>query len=233
MNYYLYLDEPEIESLYAQTIEKLNIPGKAKLEKAFSGRPSVLLRFKNMMNKLLRRTDVECSNNVTDSLVRPRISKHVLTIDRKLGDLITSVPKLGRPIFFDTLSDAIREAKRSRHKVFVSIHDKFEAPQFYPGSGGADDVNAQGYLILDKRRAGIYDSRDDYYRGPQMYVSAVANWSKLPRSARSMPYSTDASILLTDFGRFGFAGHDVPLHIFGTLTANTDYCQVKPYAIWF
>jgi hypothetical protein len=159
MNYYLYLDEPEIESLYAQTIEKLNIPGKAKLEKAFSGRPSVLLRFKNMMNKLLRRTDVECSNNVTDSLVRPRKSKHVLTIDRKLGDLITSVTKLGKPMFFDTLSDAIREAKRSRHKVFVSIHDEFEAPQFYPGSGGADDVNAQGYLILDKRRAGIYDSR--------------------------------------------------------------------------
>jgi hypothetical protein len=62
-------------------------------------------------------------------------------------------------MFFDTLSDAIREAKRSRHKVFVSIHDEFEAPQFYPGSGGADDVNAQGYLILDKRRAGIYDSR--------------------------------------------------------------------------
>jgi hypothetical protein len=30
----------------------------------------------------------------------------------------------------------------------------------------------------------------------------------------------------------GFAGRNVPLSVFGTLTGTSDYLQIKPFAIW-
>ena len=110
--------------------------------------------------------------------------------------------------------------------VFIDIRDRFNAPQFYGGAQGAASVNADGYLLLEKGGAADYCDQDDYYKRSTAEVKLSASVNKT-RGGNIMGATSHEAVYLR-----GFAGRQIPLNVFGSLSGTPDYLQIKPFAIW-
>lgn len=229
LNEYLYLDKLGIESLYVQTVEQLEIEHTSTLESTIKGKARITATIKNALIKLLGGPDLEGGGEVSGSRRRVQEARSMLTIEHKLNDLLAFLKDIGEPAMFSSLRKATEHVNERETKVFVSIKDRFDAPQFLSGVSGAVNVNSVGYVLFEKwGPAGRYDFSDDYYKNPQIQLAMVANVDKFPRSEGCMePMGHDARF----FG--GFLGANIPLGVFGSLCRVADSYHIKPYAIWF
>ncbi len=81
--------------------------------------------------------------------------------------------------------------------------------------------------MLELSGSGRYCERVDYNRKPSRIVTLSASVLKMPASARGMAASGHDAIFLR-----GFDDRDIPIGVFGVLTATPNLYQIKPYAIW-
>ncbi len=224
---YIYLDASGIEGLYAQTVERLEVEYSSSIEKALSGKVGAVARFKNLLIKALGGPEIEISGEISGSRKAIGQSKQKSTAEQTLQKLLATLTPLGEPAIFSELLKAAHFADTNQATVFLKIECEFNAPQFSFG-GGVDAVNSEGYLILEKGGPGDHDYRDDYYR--QLLdrpVTLSASILKMPNSSGGMSRAGHDAMLFR-----GFGGRNVPLGLFGSLTATPSYYQIKPYAIW-
>lgn len=227
LNEYLYLDKPGIESLYVQTVEQLEIEHASILESTIEGKASITATIKNALIKLLGGPDLEGGGELSGSRKRIQEARSTFTIEHKLNNLLTFLKNIREPVLFTSLRKATEHVNETGKKVFVSIEDRFDAPQFISGVSGAVTVNSVGYVLFEKGRLGNYDFSDDYYKNPHVQLAMVANIDKFMRSEGCMtPMGHDARFL------GGFRGANIPLGVFGSLCVAADSYQIKPYAIW-
>jgi hypothetical protein len=224
----IYFDEHGIETLHAQTVNRLEIERSTTLEKAVAGKAGATARLKNLLLKALGGPEFEITGEVSGSRKRTEQSKEAYAVEQKLADLMAALQRVGKPVWFSDLGEASRYVDSSQTSAFVRIDDTFNAPQFYSGNGSTS-VNNEGYLILEKCRAGEYEYRDDYYKlkKPSRLVTISASILKMPTSSRGMAPSGHDAIFFR-----GFGGREIPLGLFGSMTATPKYFQIKPYAIW-
>lgn len=224
---YIYLDEGGIESLYAQSVDFLEVEKTTTLEQTVAAKAGTALRFKNFVLKLLGGPELEASIELAGERKRSTQSKQVRTIEQKLQDLISSLKKFNDSVLFTTLVGAEKATRSNGKSVFILVEDRFDAPQFW-ASDGVDQVNSSAYLNLQKGTSGDYNDRDDYYRTQlQSPLTLVAAVEKLRRSSQGMRYTGHDAIFFR-----GYIGKGVPLGVFGRFISTPSYCQIKPYAIW-
>jgi len=113
----------------------------------------------------------------------------------------------GSGYYFTNLGDASRSLPAAGKAVFINIEDRFNAPQFYGAALGADSVNAEGYLLLEKGGAADYHYGDDYYRQSTAPVKLVASIKKM-RTGGPMSMTSHEAVYIR-----GFAGRNVPLSV--------------------
>ena len=224
---YIYLDAAGIESLLAQTTEWLETERSTAVESTGTGRVGVTGRLKSFILKAVGGPELEVDAEIGASQKNIQQGKQLQAPEQKLAIVISGLEKIGKPILFSDLVEASRAADGSGESVFVNVREQFNAPQFQPHRGiGA--VNQDGYLLLELGTAGAYRYGDDYYKKPNRVVTLSANISKMPTSARGMSGTGHDAVFFR-----GFNGRDVPLGVFGILTATPNYYQIKPYAIWW
>jgi hypothetical protein len=221
---YIYLDGPGIESLYAQTVERTETERSNSVERTVGGRGGAAIRLKSLLLKALGGPEVEVTGEVSGSRKRTEQFKHTYVVEQKLADLVTELRRIGVPALFTDLGEASRHADSAGKSVYVDVRERFNAPQFYVGDG-VGTVNNDGYLILEKGDSVDYEYRDVYFKRPSRIVTVSASILKMPMSSRGMARAGHDSILFR-------GGRDVPLGLFGAMTATPSCFQIKPYAIW-
>jgi hypothetical protein len=223
---YIYLDGPGIESLYAQVVDAVETSRTTTIQKGTATKVGAGLRLKNFLVKVLSGLEGEVSAEVTGSRARVEQSTRVQTVEHRLEGVLDFLGKSGEGYFFTSLGEAGQHLQTADGPVFINIRDTFNAPQFYGGALGADSVNADGYLLLEKGGAGDYCYGDDYYKQPTAVVKLSASLKKM-RAGGSMGVTSHEAVFIR-----GFAGRHVPLCVFGTLSGTSEYLQIKPFAIW-
>jgi hypothetical protein len=222
-NYY-YLDQDGIHSLYAQTVANVEVERSVSVEKSVAGKAGVGAKLKNLLLKAIIGTDFEVNAEVSGSRKSMEHSKRVVRVENELAALLKALQDSGDPVFFSRLSDAARKIGNSSAKAFISVEDRFNAPQFQGGAGGRSVIE-DGYLVLTKGMGGDYDHRDGYYKNPQIPVLLHAGVDKM----RSGCFRGSAHLALHLRGN---SGQEVPFRVFGAMTYTSAYFQIKPFAIW-
>jgi hypothetical protein len=223
---YIYLDHQGIESLYAQIVDSIETSRVKTTQKRVGTKGRVGGRLKNVLVKMLSGLEGELSAEVEGSQTHIEQSTSMHAVEQKLNRVLISLRDSGRGYFFANLSDAALRVQDSDESVFISIRDKFNAPQFYGNCVGVDGVNTDGHLLLEKGGVLDYTDNDNYYRQPAKLVKLSASITKM-RGGGMMGATSHEAIFLR-----GFGGRGVPLGIFGKLSDSSDYLQIKPFAIW-
>jgi hypothetical protein len=220
------MDRPGIESLYAQIVDNVETSRVTRAQKGASAKGRAGLQLRNLLIKLLSGVECEVSAEVEGSRMYTEESTSVQAIEHKLSKVLAFLAESGDDIFFTDLGNAIRRVRSVGEPVYISVRDKFNAPQFYGCGPGTDIVNTAGHLLLEKGGAMDHDDGDNYYKSPAELVKLSAGIEKMRGSGRMGAASHEAIFLR------GHQGRHVPLGVFGTLFSAFDYFQIKPYAIW-
>jgi len=222
-NFY-YLDQEGIHSLYAQCVARLEVERSTTIEKTIAGKAGIGAKLKNLLLKAIAGTDFEVNGEVSGSRKSLEQSKQVVRVENELAGLLKVLEHAGEPTFFTTLSAAARRVRQSSSKVFISVEDRFNAPQFRADSSGGS-VITDGFLALEIGVGDDYDYRDDYYKNIQIPVVLRAGVDKMPTGCfeRSSHLATYIK---------GHRGSHFPLRVFGAMMHTPAYFQIKPYAIW-
>jgi hypothetical protein len=222
---YVYLDEQGIQSLYAQTVQRLEVEHSTTIERALGGKAGGAARFRNLLLKVLGGPELELTGELSGSRRRTEQSRNTQTVEQKLDSLLDALRQIRETaLFFSDLRDAATHLEHPRTSVFVRIEDDFDAPQFI-GGNGSESVNEAGYLILQKGGPGHYNYGDDYYRDPSLPIKLHASVSKM--SGGGMAGSSHLAVYFR-----GFNGREIPLGVFGAMAKTPAYFHIKPYAIW-
>jgi len=223
---YIYLDGPGIESLYAQIVDDIETSRVKTTQKGVSAKVGAGLRLKNFLMSLVSGIEGEVTGEVSGSGSMTDQSTSMLAVEHKLARIRTFLSDKAKNMFFTGLGEASRHLQTVEGPVFVDIRDRFNAPQFYGGAQGVASVNADGYLLLEKGGAADYSHQDDYYKRTTEELRLSASLSKM-RGGSIMGASSHEAVYLR-----GFAGRQIPLSVFGSLSGTSDYLHIKPFAIW-
>ncbi|HLY59540.1 MAG TPA: hypothetical protein VKV95_02125 [Terriglobia bacterium] len=223
---YIYLDEQGIESLYAQTVEMVEIERSKTTEKTVEGKLSGTARLKNLVLKALGGPEVELTGEISGARSRTEHSKHEFTVENKLAALLEVFRQIGTPIFVQNLGEAARHVDRAKNRIYFRVEEKFDAPQFFAGEG-AISVNKSGYLILEKACVGENNPRDDYFKDAPRPLVLSASVKKMRTFEGQMAITGHDAIYFR-----GYGGRRIPLGVFGIMTPTPSYFHIKPYAIW-
>ena len=220
---YLYLDDDGIESLYAQTTDRVEV----ELTSSHSneGRGGIKLKagFGNLLTTLLGVK--EASAETTLETVRGQIeaAKARLSIEHKLRRLTEFLSARNECI--GELLTALEKAELGR-PIFVQVESKFDAPDFLPGGGGPAAINSSGAMVF--RIGDHYDPSDQYFKRPHVDLVMTASLKKFPRLKEGMGGTSHEAVFFR-----GFGGKNISLGVFGYLIRlNSKAYQIKPYAIW-
>ena len=223
---YLYLDEPGIGSLYAQTVDRLEIERLTTIEKAMTGKAGATARLKSVLLKALGGPELDISGELSGSRKRTEQSKHARTVEHKLASLIEVLQRIGEPVFFSDLGEAARRLERAGTRAYIRVEETFNAPQFFVGDG-TTSVNESGYLILEKGGSDDYDDNDGYFRKPMRPITLSAGVGRMLTACGRIGNTGHVAMLFR-----GYSGRRIPLGVFGITSATPQYFQIKPYAIW-
>jgi hypothetical protein len=107
-------------------------------------------RLRHLLLKLIAGTDFEISAEVSGSHKSVEEPKRLVRIENELEGLLEVLKHTGEPVFFSTLSAAARHAEESGSKVFVSVQDRFNAPQLR-GHGSGNSIKREGLCFVRER----------------------------------------------------------------------------------
>ena len=250
---YIYLDSAGIDSLFAQTTERVETQYVTEREGNREGKVGL-----GAALKALFFADVNASTEVTVSGRKMEQVTAMLSIEQKLAGLIRYLNRFENEKYFDNIHQAIYQCSQQKGSVFINIETEFDLPQFYWGrESGVKNVNLVKAISFelspspDRPNTTVssvgtghselpldpYDASDNYFkRQPFVYkpnkprVLMSASLNKFPRILGEI--MNEIGHEATNFGIR--EGMDVPLGVFGSLTTlgNNKY-QIKPYAIWY
>lgn len=229
---YIYLDEAGINSLFAQTTDRLETERSETRKKAKSeslvaklgiGAPLAFLQ----LLKADFQAKTENSNGSDES------SKSILTPEQKLRRLIEYLQGEPHDQLITDISVATHSAVGASRPVFLLTTTTFDLPQFYSEEGFAS----------------VNDTQTVLWRRP---TAKEGGWDTFSSFVSSMEDGRDTKIIMTTSlhkhpsaydGKLGRTSHDavmfralkgmdVPVSIFGLLSHLPDGFHIKPFAIW-
>jgi hypothetical protein len=217
------LDNDGIESLYAQTTDRVEVELTSSHSNEGHGGIKLKAGFGSLLTTLLGLK--ETSAETTLETVRGQIeaAKARLSIEHKLRRLSEFLSARNECI--GDLVAALEKAELGR-PIFVQVEAKFDAPDFLPGGGGTNAINSSRAMVF--RIDDHYDPSDQYFKRSHADLVMTASLKKFPRLKEGMGGTSHEAVFFR-----GFAGKDIPLGVFGYLIRlNNKACQIKPYAIW-
>lgn len=235
---YIYFDTDGVESLYAQTVDRLETEFVQTRERGGSGKITGKAGLGKLLSALL---GVDIAAEAEASLLRKHIDavKSSLAPEHKLHSLLSYLDK-NEASFSRDLAQAAYAAIEGGPPVFVACTARFDMPQFRDSPDPVSIVNQVKAVLFeigdppaltgDRLPArDTYDHADQYFSRkahPRIVMSASLN--KFSRLSGFMgPISHDAIYFRACGGR------DVPLNVFGYLVPFRQlFHQLKPYAIW-
>lgn len=222
---YLYLDVAGIESLYAQTVDHVEVERTKTQTKEKKNRKfgEGVIGFWGV-GKLKGGVDAADGDS---SAVSTRME---LSTEQKLRIVLNHLLQKGTPSLFSDLCLAAAFTKEQKEAVFIDVKIEIDAPQFYK-ENGVESVNEEKVLLFERDTdcTDNYKYEDGYYKQPKLPIVMSASLEKFPncRSGRMTMTGHEAIFLR------GHRGRALPLHVFGQLLSLPLFFQIKPYAIGF
>lgn len=226
---YIYLDADGIDSLYAQTVDRLETEFTQSSERDKGGRIKANIGVGKLLGMMLGLGEVGAETELMMSGKRIEEAKMRFTLEQKLSALINYLKSLEGREFFEHLPQAAIQAKELGKGVFIRIAEKFNLPQFFNGDG-VTDINKDKSIAFSIGPIGVneHEYADSYYKKKEYTFLMTASLSKTTHSKDYMSATGHDAIY---FRRFG--GKHVPINVFGYLIPLGKYTfQIKPYAIW-
>jgi hypothetical protein len=221
---YFYLDVRGIESLYAQTTERVETELVETHKKTKQEKIDMKLGLGRLIGALFG-LDVGVTTGFEALQGRIEESKSQLTVENKLSRLIAYLGERGDE-YFEELPNAAAKVSQTQQKAYIRVADLFDAPQFYSHGPGAADVNGSRAVLFVKKPP-EYDPSDSYFKNdPNSFVMS-AGIDNLTRLRGGMGATSHEALFFR-----GLLGRRIPLYLFGVLMHldNLNF-QIKPFAI--
>jgi hypothetical protein len=214
---YLYLDVPGIESLFAQTVDRVETEFTESRKKGSKDSAGVKLGIGKAIATLL---GLEAGAKLDTEKTRSNLQsmKSTLTVENKLSRLLEYL--VASDSLIRNLAEAVGIAMERKSSVFLQCKAHFDMPQMLRWDGGIDLINEDGAVLFEMTS-----------HGKCKKVSMAASLAKFPRAREErLGRISHETLFFT-----GYKGRNVPLNLFGSLrqidVAET-LCQIKPFALW-
>jgi len=226
---YIYLDADGIDSLYAQTVDRLETEFTQSQERDKSGKVKANIGIGKLLGTMLGLVEAGAETELSISGKRIEEAKLRFTLEQKLSALMKYLKNLEGTEFFELLPHAAIRAKELGKGVFIKIAEKFNMPQYSQGDG-ISNMNRDRSIVFSIGPVGDneHEYDDSYFKKAEYTFLMTASLSKTTRSKDGMSGTGHDAIYFRQFG-----GKNVPLEVFGYLIPLSKYTyQIKPYAIW-
>lgn len=225
---YIYLDTDGIDSLYAQTVDRLEIEFTQSHERDKSGKVKGNIGIGKLLGTIIGLADIGAETELSISGKQVNEAKMRFTLEQKLSALINYLEKLDGIEYFQQLSQAAIQVEKRNQGVFIKVSENFNMPQFFQGEDGVENVNRdQSIAFVIGQTDSDHDFTDTYFKKTQYTFLMMASLSKATRSRNEMHQMGHDAM----FFRM-LKGKNVPLNVFGFLIPLSKYTyQIKPYAI--
>jgi hypothetical protein len=253
---YIYMDSAGIDSLFAQTTERLETQVVTEKENALAGKVGLGAAFKALFF-----ANANASAELSASGRKMEQVTATLSVEQKLAGLIRYLNRFENEKYFDEIQQAISQCSQQKMTVFVNIETEFDIPQFYWGKDyGVKTVNQEKIIsfeispsplrpkdaptnVVDVRGTLMPSYEDSYYSSDSYFKKQPFTYkSSKPRvlmsaSPNKFTRITDSTMNTIGHDAMIWGGHngkDVLLGVFGSLNGVGDNkYQIKPYAIWY
>jgi hypothetical protein len=168
---YLYLDVPGIESLFAQTVDRVEMEFTESRKKGSKHSAGVKLGIGKAIATLL---GLEASAKLDTEKTRSNLqsTKSTLAVENKLSRLLDYL--VASDILIRNVSEAVGMATARKSSVFLQCKAHFDMPQMLRWDGGIDLINQDGAALFEMTS-----------HGKCKRVSMAASWPNFPEPARS------------------------------------------------
>lgn len=221
---YLYMDDEGIESLYAQTTDRLETELTESRSKEGRGDVELKVGFGNLLATLLGLKEAAAATKLETVHGHIEAAKSRLSVEHKLERLSEYLVKSRKCL--QDIYEAAESATEPGRPVFIRVEEKFDAPDFFAGGGGVDAINSSKAIVFTL--GGRYDDSDRYFKRQFFSFTMPASLEKFRRSKGFMAETSHEAIAFR-----GLEGKEIPLGVFGYLIRyRGSVCQIKAYAIW-
>jgi hypothetical protein len=222
---YIYLDPQGLESLYAQTVDRLEVELVRSQSKQGGTEVGAKVGFGNWLFTLLGLKEAGAEAKVQSTRGQIEESKTRLSVEHKLELLSSHL--LETKQCFKKLDEAVGFSSTTGDGVYIRILERFDAPDFYAGGGEVNAINSSQAMVfkIENRK---YDPSDSYFKRDPFSIVMTAGLRNFTRLKGSMGATSHEAF------RFrALNGKAIPLGVFGyLLRAGNLVYQIKPYAIW-
>ncbi len=212
---YIYLDKNGIESLFAQTADRVEVEIRTSTEKATNKKAGAKFGLGKAIAALL---GIEAGTEVEASKASKQLeeAKLALTVEHKLSRTQQYLSESNNLI--TSLGTAIDKSSQNNTSIFINIREEFDLPQFIKGQG-VMEANEDGAIMFEIPEG----------LGLAKKVVMAASLSKFPRADNGRLGSLSHEAIHFK----GCSGREVLLHVFGYIRSlGNGVFQIKPYAIW-
>lgn len=225
---YIYLDSEGIDSLYAQTVEKLETEFTQSQEHEKSGKVKANIGIGKSLGVMLGLVDLGAETELYLNGKQISEAKMCFTLEQKLSALMEYLESVKGTEFFEHLPQAAIQAEKQSKGLFIKVVEKFNMPQFFQGDDGVSKINSDQSISFIIGQVNGDHEFPDTFKKTQYTFFMMASLNKMTRSREGMRPTGHDAIFFREF-----KGKDVPLNVFGYLIPLNKYTyQIKPYAIW-
>ena len=227
---FVYLDLHGIDSLYSQTVDRVESSVLITKEKSSGRRLGLSLSLGKLLAALIG-VEPQVSADATSEGKESRASSYNPTSEHRLFSLIAHFSEHSPSSLFRSLRPAANAARHTQGPVFVSSQDRWDAPQFHSSEQGVRDANDTGAVIFTFGQpvSAAYEPSDNYFRHPPLVIGMAASIVNFPHVHSGRMTSTGHDAMLFR----AYKGKEIPLAVFGQLIPLPEPSfQMKPYAIW-
>jgi hypothetical protein len=214
---YLYLDTPGIESLFAQTVDRVETEFSESRKTGSKDNAGVKFGIGKAITALLG-LEASAKLDTEKTLSNLQASKSTLTIENKLSRLVVYLEASDN--LRSTLPEAVTTALARKASVFLRCHAPFDLSQMTDHRGGITRINEDGAVLFETRSSGVCRK-----------VSMAASLAKFPRVREERLGQISHEALFFQ----SHAGKAVDINLFGSLrwlNVAEAVCQIKPFALW-
>jgi hypothetical protein len=205
---FIYLDEGGIQSLLAQTVERLEVESTKSSERSRENKAAA----RGSLGNIAALFGLNLGVDVGRAISRKDLddAKFIVTTEQRLAKLITFLSKEGE--LYEKLEDAIERASALSSTTFFIARITVDAPQFY-SDDGAEIATKKG--------------RIEFVAMPSSArIVMIASLSKFPIVPAGRLENSQLGFTLA-------GGKDKLFTVFGALWPISGGFQIKPYAILF
>lgn len=218
---FVYLDVEGIDLLYSQTVERVEVSRTEQRSGSVAGKAGLSARLKSVFLLFLGQGSLEGAAEASVSRESTLSITKSMSVSSKLRSLIESLESIEHGVCFSSLAAAAKYSTENKQKVFFCGSHRFDAPQFFEGSGPRI-VTDSGYLILQSGQIARHIESDDYYKETNVKADMACSISKMPRSQNGMAFlGHDATYLRA------YKGIAIPFMVFSAVIPLPGSPQVE------